>query len=355
LSKKETSLRILYGVQTTGNGHISRSRLMVSALKAEGHSVTTFFSGLGCPTFWDYSVFEPYSQARGLTFMTSNGQIDYAQTARHVQPFELLRDIKALDVSQYDAVISDFEPITAWAARRQKIPSIGISHQEAFRYHIPKRRGQLPARALMRYYAPTQHSIGLHWHHFKQPILPPIIETTLEQSELDASMILVYLPFENRELVCGLLRTFDRYIFRVYCDVPEVQHLGNVWLCPFHRENFLSDLRSCAGVICQAGFELPSEALHLGKKLLVKPLHRQYEQLSNATGLVKQKLGWSMDHLDAATIKTFLSAQAIEPMRYPNVAQAIAKWIGSADLAAPQAHLSLVNQLWQGSSGYEYV
>lgn len=128
--------------------------------------------------------------------------------------------------------------------------------------------------------------------------------------------------------------------------MAEIQHIDNVWLCPFHRGNFLNDLRSCSGVICQAGFELPSEALHLGKKLLVKPLHRQYEQLSNATGLVRQKLGWSMEHLDAGTINSFLSADAIEPMRYPNVAQAIARWIGQADLTEPQAYLPLVNQLW---------
>ncbi|GHA72416.1 hypothetical protein GCM10009007_11760 [Formosimonas limnophila] len=221
-------MRILYGVQTTGNGHISRSRLMVSALKVQGHSVTTLFSGLGCPKFWDYSVFEPFSQAHGLTFMTSNGQIDYGQTIRYAKPRVLFNDIKALDVSQYDVVISDFEPITAWAAHRQKIPSVGISHQEAFRYEIPKRSGQVSARAIMRYYAPTKHSIGLHWHHFNQPILPPIIDTTLEVSELDASMILVYLPFESREVVVGLLRRFDRHVFRVYCDVAEIQHIDNI-------------------------------------------------------------------------------------------------------------------------------
>jgi UDP:flavonoid glycosyltransferase YjiC (YdhE family) len=38
-------MNILYGVNATGNGHISRSRITISELKKRGHNVTVLFSG----------------------------------------------------------------------------------------------------------------------------------------------------------------------------------------------------------------------------------------------------------------------------------------------------------------------
>jgi uncharacterized protein (TIGR00661 family) len=44
-------------------------------------------------------------------------------------------------------------------------------------------------------------------------------------------------------------------------------------------------LANCKGVLCGAGFELPSEALFLKKKLFVIPLKGQLEQHYNAKAL----------------------------------------------------------------------
>ena len=38
-------MNILYGISATGNGHISRSRILISALKKRGHNITVLFSG----------------------------------------------------------------------------------------------------------------------------------------------------------------------------------------------------------------------------------------------------------------------------------------------------------------------
>jgi uncharacterized protein (TIGR00661 family) len=40
-----------------------------------------------------------------------------------------------------------------------------------------------------------------------------------------------------------------------------------------------------AGVLCGAGFETPAEAMFLGKKLMVIPMKKQYEQHYNAAAL----------------------------------------------------------------------
>lgn len=73
----------------------------------------------------------------------------------------------------------------------------------------------------------------------------------------------------------------------------------------------------CAGVICNAGCSLVSEALHPGKKVLVEPQHGQIEQGSNA--LARLGSGQVMDQLDTEAVRRWLSAPEISAQRYPDV------------------------------------
>jgi len=45
---------------------------------------------------------------------------------------------------------------------------------------------------------------------------------------------------------------------------------------------FTDSLAKSKGLICSAGFEGPSEAMFLGKKVLLSPISGQYEQAANA-------------------------------------------------------------------------
>jgi predicted glycosyltransferase len=86
-------------------------------------------------------------------------------------------------------------------------------------------------------------------------------------------------------------------------------------------------LEDCNGVICGAGFELAGEALQLGKKLLVKPLEGQFEQLSNALALEKLQLARVMQRLDRKAVQKWLELPPNAPAGYPDTAQLIADWI----------------------------
>jgi len=122
-------MRILYGVQGTGNGHISRCRLMAKALQAEGVQVDYVLSGRDADAYFDMQEFGEYRCLPGLSFATKDGAIDLWATVNRSQPLQLLRDIRQLSLDDYDSIISDFEPVTAWAAKRQNRPVLGISHQ----------------------------------------------------------------------------------------------------------------------------------------------------------------------------------------------------------------------------------
>lgn len=81
--------------------------------------------------------FGDFATRRGLTFATENGHVNYVKTLRKNNLLQFWNEVKRLDLSGYDLILNDFEPVTAWAAKLQNIPCIGISHQNAFLYPVP--------------------------------------------------------------------------------------------------------------------------------------------------------------------------------------------------------------------------
>jgi hypothetical protein len=69
--------------------------------------------------------------------------------------------------------------------------------------------------------------------------------------------------------------------------------------------------------------------MSLGKKILVKPLAGQMEQISNGLAIATLKLGMVMTRLDHAKVAQFLDRPAVTPIKFPNVARMAANWIES--------------------------
>jgi uncharacterized protein (TIGR00661 family) len=332
------------GVQATGNGHITRARAMSKAFaKHACIEVDTIFSGRAREDLFDMEMFGDYRCFQGLTFVTEAGAVKPIATYRDNSIRQLYRDIKNLDVSSYDLVITDFEPISAWAAKRQKKPSIALGHQNAFDYAIPKKGNNPIVALLMRNFAPAQVRLGLHWHHFGQPILPPIADIYPLDVKTQNKKIVVYLGFEQQDQVIEWLTPVDDHQFYIYGAFAETAERGHIHLRPLSREGFQKDLADCNGVISHAGFELASEAIHLGKKILVKPLKGQMEQASNALALGMLGLGMQMDSLDADKLREWLDYFESKQVIYPNVADAIAAWVQKNDFGTID---QLANKLW---------
>ena len=325
-------LRILYGVQGTGNGHISRSREIIRGLKADGQDVQVVVSGRDPALLWDMEVFEPFTAREGLTFSTRRGRLHYFKTARRLNFFKFYSDIRRFDARGVDVVVTDFEPVSARIARRHRLPSIGIGHQYAFRYKVPMAGFDPAALYVIRNFASADYNLGLHWHHFDQPILPPVIPSDMaEESMPSPNKILVYLPFEDIGDIRRLLAPFESHRFFVYHQLSAANNEGHLRLRTYTRQGFLKDLAESSGVITNAGFELAGEALHLGKKILMKPLSRQLEQMSNAKALKELNLGSVMKRLDRDVVDEFLAKRRGATVRYPDVARMITDWIGAGN------------------------
>ncbi|MCI0506957.1 MAG: glycosyltransferase [Gammaproteobacteria bacterium] len=320
-------MRILYGVQGTGNGHITRARALSTELAKANIEVDYIFSGRPGDEYFNMEPFGSYKTYRGLTFATRDGQLQFFKTALTNSVLNLRKEIKSLDVQDYDLVITDFEPVTAWAARLQHKFSIGIGHQYAFQYAIPIEGSNWAAKSVMKHFAPANVGLGVHWHHFNNPILPPIIEPPFDNTPVQSRKILVYLPFENLQQICNWLAPEKDYEFYVYHHLSAPQDMGHLHLRPFSRDKFQMDLASCEGVITNSGFELASEAIQYGKKILTKPLHGQMEQISNAAALKILKRADVITTLNPAALKAWLQKKNPAPVRYPNVAAEIVQWI----------------------------
>lgn len=336
-------MKIFYGVQGTGNGHITRARVMKKELSAAGLEVTFQFTGRPEEEYFDIEEFKTRQFREGLTFCTEKGDVKYIKTALQSSPVRFIKDIKSLDFSDFDLIITDFEPVTAWAAKIQKKNILGIGHQYAFNHAIPRAKSDPIANLVMKYFAPTNTGLGLHWHHFNQNILPPIIETPKLPKNSQKNKVVVYLPFEDQSEVINALSSFKNFQFHLYSPKPVVSKYDHIICNPLSRKGFLNDLHSCVGIISNAGFELASESLQLGKKILAKPLHSQMEQVANAVALKQLDYGHTTQEITPAVIEKWLDDKRALRITYPNVAKIIVDWISNG-MEAMDPHF--IRQVW---------
>ena len=336
-------MKILYGVQGTGNGHISRARVMSKALKQHNIDVDFLFSGRKQQHYFDMQCFGDYQTRNGMTFITENGRVNSVKTAKYNLTTPILSEIKQLDLTGYDLVLNDFEPVSAWAAKQQNVPSIAISHQAALQYPVPKQGNSWFNEFLLNHFAPVDIALGCHWHHFGFPILPPFVEVWPNGGD-HSHQILVYLPFEEPDRIAAFLAPFDQYHFSVYHSTKPLKPLAeHIHWHGFNREGFKQHMAQCGGVIGNAGFELASEAMTLGKKLLVKPLQGQFEQSANVAALELLAAAESMQTLDPAVLKRWLKSPSPKPIAYPQVGDALVEWLKMGDWHQPQ---DLCQHLW---------
>ena len=67
-------MKILYGVQATGNGHITRARTLSKALNNAGLEVDYLFSGRDTDKYFNMETFGDYRCRRGMTLIYDNNK-----------------------------------------------------------------------------------------------------------------------------------------------------------------------------------------------------------------------------------------------------------------------------------------
>ena len=279
-------MKILYAIQGTGNGHLSRSMDIVPRLQQMA-DVDVLVSGIQGDLSLPFPVKYKF-YGFGFIFGTAGG-VDIFNTFYKSRFLRFLKELKGLDVGEYDLVINDFEPVSSWACKLRKKPCISLSHQSAvLSPHSPKDdSADFIGKFILEHYAPATYRYGFHFSRFDENIFTPVIRKQVrEQVTENLGHYTVYLPAYDDERLINKLSQFKHVQWDVFSkhNKSEVS-LNNIRVQPVNNEKFIKSIATSAGVLCGAGFETPAEALFMKKKLLVIPMKRQYEQHLNAAAL----------------------------------------------------------------------
>ena len=279
-------MKILYAVQATGNGHVSRAQTLLPFLDLYGQ-VDVFLSGSNCNLAFEGPV-RHRSQGVSL-FYNNKGGLSYWQMLRRIKPAQVIRDAKSLPVLDYDLVINDFDFITSLACSMRGVPSVHFGHQASFQYAQTPRpeKKSWHGEWLLRHFVGASHHVGLHFESYHPHVFIPIIKPEIIQATpTRAGHITVYLPAHQDAFLESLFTSLPGTRFEVFSKTTQVAHKkANVLFLPIDRKRFDESLIHSDGIICGAGFETPAEAIHLGKKVMAIPIQGQYEQQCNAAAL----------------------------------------------------------------------
>jgi uncharacterized protein (TIGR00661 family) len=281
-------MKILYAIQGTGNGHLSRARDIIPILK-ENHEVDLLISGTQADVELPYDIKYRF---KGLGFIFgSNGGIDLIATYKKNHIKTLLSEINSLPVRDYDLVVNDFEPVSAWASRIHNVKCISVSHQAAvLNKKAPQPREiDIIGKAILKNYAPSNAKYGFHFAAYNDNIFTPVIRSQIrKQIVKKLGHYTVYLPAYDDKRLLKVLKLIPDMQWQVFSKhSKKLMGEKNVTIQPIDNDAFVASMASCEGVLCGAGFETPAEALFMKKKLMVIPMKGQYEQQCNAAALKK--------------------------------------------------------------------
>jgi len=323
-------VRIVYGIQSTGKGHLSRFLGLLPLLREGGHELTVFASGYEDPPeyFLDAVQESGYSYRRfqGVSYVGDNkgGVSNWMTTCLFLKNLpnflgEFRRAQEIITDFAPDVIVSDFDPISGSPFVGAGLPKIGLSHQNVLlspgMYHPS---GMVVEKffthAVLRLFTEgLDDKLGCHFYPASERCLPPIIRPGIRDAETaNEGHIIVYhtLPGMLGEVMEYARKHPDRRVL-IY-GYPGAKDTGNV-----HYEQdsgrFAADLASADAYVGTAGFQSISEAFYLGKKIAVRPIAGQYEQIWNAAQLEHYGMGcWYSERPRSAGPEVLKATRTLE-------------------------------------------
>ncbi|MEP6725060.1 MAG: glycosyltransferase family protein [Bacteroidota bacterium] len=319
-------MKILYAVQATGNGHISRAMELLPFLGVYGQ-VDIFLSGANSQLKADMPI---RYRSKGLTlFYNNKGGLSYSKSIQGCNLLRVCKEVRELPVEKYDVVINDFECITSLACAYKKIPSVNFGHQASFQSALTPRPLQrnIVGECILKHFARASAYIGLHFEKYDDFIFTPVIKKeVLHAKQVKKNHITVYLSAYSDKTLLQYFSKVKSFHFQVFSkQVVQSYTTGNITFMPVNNKLFTESMINSRGVITGAGFETPAEALHLQKKLMVIPIHGQYEQLCNAAAL--EQLGVKVlnkvDDSFTATFHEWMQTDLQKTIEYGDIASGL--------------------------------
>ena len=314
-------MKIFYAVQATGNGHISRATQLFPYLQKYGE-VDFFLSGSNASL--EATIPVQYRSKGCSLFYSKCGGLDYWNIVKNIKPYQIYKDASQLPLKRYDVIINDFDSVTALACKLQKVHSVQFGHQASFlspNTPRPENKSKM-GEFIFKNYAPAPQNLGLHFEPYDSFIHPPIIKDEIvAATPQNLGHITVYLPSFDKDCLQKAFQALPDVHFHWFLHTVKAIHtIGNITYFPVGQNEFNKSLIDCEGIITGGGFETPSEALYLGKKILSIPIKAHYEQECNAAALKQMGVPVAYDVKDDfnEVIANWLNSNSIYPKMQAN-------------------------------------
>lgn len=312
-------MKILYAIQGTGNGHVSRAREIIPHLKNHG-KVELLLSGTQADVGLEDDI---KFRFKGFGFVFGEkGGVDIGKTWQQFDTASFISDCKNLPVEAYDLIINDFEPVCAWACKFKNKKTVALSHQSAYLSPTtPKISGWHWGRVIMKNYAPATEHVAFHFQKYDDFIHTPVIRSEIRNQKTSVNdYYTVYLPAYSDQFIISQLSNFKKENWQVFSKHSKNAYRDdNVEIFPVNNEKFQTSLANSKGLLTGGGFEGPAEAMFMKKKVLAVPMRNQYEQLCNA--LAMEKMGvpviWKENEFKEKLTK-FIDNEDIIDVDYPD-------------------------------------
>ena len=290
--------RIVYGVSGEGSGHSSRAHAIGSYLVSRGHDVRMVSYDRGLKHLAaDFDVFETI----GLHIANRDNKVSVLLTvaenlAKSPKMINRLFELRRSLFIEYrpDAVITDFEPMTAYLAWARGVPLISLDNQHRMRYMESPTppgldRDRRVSEWVIRLLVPRPNvslATTFYFGDVKNDhtfLFPPILRDDVRAIEpSQGEHVHVYLSFGAH--------TRERFVLYGY-DRDDTE--GHISYRKFSREGFLRDMATSKAIIATAGFTTLTEGLYYRKPYMTLPMDGQYEQQLN--GYLMQELGYGLN------------------------------------------------------------
>ena len=318
-------MKILFGVQTEGNGHITQCIATKQYLQSQGIEVTTAFAakkkrGLSKYFTDEFNVVD-YD---GFDFVFDNvGRVVIWKTILN-NTFELPRlivsFIKICNIirkEKPDAIFNYYEPLVGLTALFFKnIKYVSFGHQYAMDSIIyPRINGYIVQKLFLsiinKITSIRAKIVALSYYEFNDTTMivsPPILRAeSYSISDKKEDFVLVYLM--NEDMLPQLISQAKKYPdINIQCFTKltkQYDELPNLKLFNLDGKLFQEKMKVCKAVVCSGGFETSAEAIYQNKPLLMIPMPNHYEQHANCNDAYLSSYAIYSESIDLSKIPKY--------------------------------------------------
>lgn len=318
-------MKILFGVQTEGNGHITQAIATKQYLQSQGIEVTTAFAakkkrGLSKYFTDEFNVID-YD---GFDFVFDNvGRVVIWKTIvknTFELPHLIVSFIKICSIIQKekpDAIFNYYEPLVGLTALFfRNIKYVSFGHQYAMDSVIyPRINGYLVQKLFLsiinKITSIRSKIVALSYYEFNDATMivsPPILRAeSYSISDKQEDFVLVYLM--NEDMLPKLISQAKKYPdINIHCFTKltkQYDELPNLKLFNLDGKLFQEKMKVCKAVVCSGGFETSAEAIYQNKPLLMIPMPNHYEQHANCNDAYLSSYGIYSESIDLSKIPKY--------------------------------------------------